>query len=492
MGWSVKKFLFLVIFFLAFSVVGFGLDVEVSPIRNDIFLNESAIFEFNVYNNQTETSDYRFRVQPSFPDWSIFSDPSHVHSSGFNLDPNENKSFNLEINPLRDLDPKRYLLRYSFRDRRTNEVIESDYLSIRVKSRNIEDLSYPLVVRSNLNVDDFNVKPTDGLNFNLLLENRNPRDIGDVTINVKSNRSLFEEEIKTNLGPRFSDSPREDYFKSIDFEFDFDKFQEPINDIAFIEVRDEYDNLIFEDDFYYNILSFENKSIDESEHMEFLKYNYNFTIENNGNVRQNFSVRKPVDWFSRIFVNSRGHTFIRENDQTLILWECSLEPGQSCSSKMSVSFWPIIYVIFVLGILFFLFLIFESPLDIEKRVINKEINEDGSIILKFNLYIKNNDKKEVKEVKVYDTLPVMVSYLDSDVFGALMPDEVIRKGKKGSLLKWDIGVMEPLEERILAYKVKLKMNVVGKVILPGGIVKYRGVFDKLFEISSNKVEVVLE
>ena len=492
MGWCVKKLLLLLVTFFVFSQVALGLEVNVNSIQNEIYLNESALFEFNVHNNDSIMSDYRFRIQPTFPDWSVFSSPSHIHSSGFNLDPNSEMNFSVQVNPLRELDSKRYLLRYSFRDRNTNEVIETDFISVRIRSREIDDLSYPLVLRTELDITDFNIEPKEGLDFRLILENRNPRNIGNLTISVKSNRSLFDYQDTIHISSRLSDSSRDDFIGVYEFNHIFDQFQEPTDDIVFIEVTDEFGNVVYEDDFIYNILAYENKTIKEDEYSQFLKYQYNFSIENNGNAAQNFTIRKPVDWFSRIFANSRGHEFVSEGRQTFMVWECNLESGQSCSSKMTVSFWPLVYLIFVLGILFFIFLLFESPLDIEKRVINKTIQDDGSIILKFNLYLKNTEKKEVKEVVVYDTLPVMVSYNSSEVFGALMPDEVIRKGKKGSLLKWNIGVMEPLEERILAYKVKLKMNVVGKVILPGGIVKYRGIFDKLYEISSNKVEVVLE
>ena len=67
--------------------------------------------------------------------------------------------------------------------------------------------------------------------------------------------------------------------------------------------------------------------------------------------------------------------------------------------------------------------------------------------------------KTLRDVKVLDILPYMVS--STNEFGTLKPTTIKREEKHSHGL--GVGDLQTKEERVLSYKVKSKMNLLGEV-----------------------------
>ena len=66
----------------------------------------------------------------------------------------------------------------------------------------------------------------------------------------------------------------------------------------------------------------------------------------------------------------------------------------------------------------------------------------------------------------------------------------VQKGKKSVRMVWEIGDLDPKEERVLSYKVKSKMNLLGEVRLPAAVVQFINKKGALQELKSLKLRVI--
>ena len=70
-------------------------------------------------------------------------------------------------------------------------------------------------------------------------------------------------------------------------------------------------------------------------------------------------------------------------------------------------------------------------------------------------------------------------------YGTIKPDKV-QDGIKGKRLVWRINELARGEERIISYRIQTKMGIVGKLVLPATVVRYkRG--NSAYEFRSNNI-----
>jgi len=86
--------------------------------------------------------------------------------------------------------------------------------------------------------------------------------------------------------------------------------------------------------------------------------------------------------------------------------------------------------------------------------------------------MKNRSRKPVHNMLVTDGLPRITEFVESHHLGSLRPSRVARTMKKGTLLYWELDVLEPYEERIITYRMKSRLKIVGDMTLPRARVKF--------------------
>jgi hypothetical protein len=55
--------------------------------------------------------------------------------------------------------------------------------------------------------------------------------------------------------------------------------------------------------------------------------------------------------------------------------------------------------------------------------------------------------------------------------GHIAPTNIVDRGNKGILIKWKLGDLEKGEERIVSYKAKSKLTILGSFSLPAAVVR---------------------
>jgi hypothetical protein len=191
------------------------------------------------------------------------------------------------------------------------------------------------------------------------------------------------------------------------------------------------------------------------------------TKKNNGNTISDQKIEAKINPISRLFTNTQPDPKV-ENGK--YIWNLKLEPGDEFSVEFTTNYKPLFYglLIIIITTIILNFLI-ERTVIIKKRMYKIRKTADGHSELKILILLKNGRSKEIHSVKILDVLPSIIE--PTEEFGTLKPEK-IQQGTKGKRLIWEIGSLAPHEERIISYKVKSKIRLIGETTLPQATVHY--------------------
>jgi hypothetical protein len=209
------------------------------------------------------------------------------------------------------------------------------------------------------------------------------------------------------------------------------------------------------------------------------------TKKNEGNVVSAQKIETEYPLWKRIFTTTEPRAVKKDGKYT---WEFVLQPGEEIKIKVLTNYRPALYgviiiVLFTVGMLWYI----ERSVVLKKRIFRVKEDEHGISEFKILLHLRNGSKKTLRDVKVLDILPYMVS--STNEFGTLKPT-TIQKGKQSIRMVWELGDLEPKEERVISYKVKSKMNLLGEVRLPAAVVQFIDKRGVLQELKSLKLRVI--
>lgn len=226
-------------------------------------------------------------------------------------------------------------------------------------------------------------------------------------------------------------------------------------------------------------------SLEKDTKKSFLSSTLFLNYKNVGNSQIDETVTYPkISFFKKLFTKVTPKTEVIKQDNNYVYsWNFILEPGETFNIEISTSYtWLFIIGILILLALGIFYYLKTRHVTIKKKAF-KITESDATTKLKVLLHIINKTTSETHQIRVIDLLPNMVK-LDEE-FGSLRPQH-IQKGSAGVRLIWEIPLLEPGEERVISYKVKSKMHVIGKIALPSASVQYHGKNKKIINIKSNR------
>ena len=338
-------------------------------------------------------------------------------------------------------------------------------IKLTLKSRLNDDLS------KDIELNGFIVSPRESIEvIPKVSEKIIPGRTVPFSVELKNKGNFLIEDAELLITSRiFSDSRKVSFFpkenKTEDFVFDLEaetpSGEYPLN-FRIYKGADIKGSAVIE------VYVEENPDIQEKKDVveSFLKAETVITTKNYGNSSVNRKVTHSMpifkSWFTK--VEPKG-----EMEDNLMVWKFSLKPGEENKIKIVTNYRPFTFFfilsIIVIGILIY---IFRRGVHISKKIF-KVKDMRGTSELKILLHVKNRDSYEKLHVRVVDLLPNLVNMTND--FGTLKPSK-IHKESGGTKLVWEIERLEPSEERILSYKVRTGMNVVGFITLPNASITY--------------------
>lgn len=219
---------------------------------------------------------------------------------------------------------------------------------------------------------------------------------------------------------------------------------------------------------------------------DFLKTTRLVTVTNSGNTVLQEPYAYPLPWYERIFTRTRPKARV---EQGALVWDIALNTGHSATFQVTTNYRPLAVVIVLAAIITVLYYLFRSPLVINKSATVLSTREGGISELKILLELRNRSGKPIHQTAVVDLVPRIAEVLKEHEVGTLAPSKVVRHERKGTIVKYEVGDIMPYEERVISYKIKSSLSILGGVSLPVAVAKFVTHAGKERTTSSNTPKV---
>jgi len=455
-------------------------DVIIEPIKDTIQIDEEERFvKFAI--TILKSGEYVLDLSSFGFDWFVTTEPQDLTFSRFVVE--DELQFTLTATLVKQLEPKIYAYVLSIRNVKTDERVDVP-LRVLILPSTTENKTYPLVLRIDTGINKYDVLPGEEIKLDVLIENKNPRNVGDVILKIIS--PMYNLTKKYVVKPRIKEAKISDYKKyevfTIKIPNQFLPQKVPIDVVV------EYENQTYSKHFDINVNEYMNSySAILPSYVKWLGFPVvkilNISLVNKGNVERAFYHEVKLGFFDK-FIS----TDLNVTNRTIIVNE-SVMPYSKKSHYIVIDYRPIfislvILLITILGIII-LYYLTRAPIVFHKSL-EKYYFKSGYLYLVLNLSIKNRSRKPLKDVVVKEYMPAASEPVIDDLY--LSPKTA--KTKKGILLKWELKDLEPKDERLLVYKVRFKLRIFGGVkFSPSELYYVKG--NKTYKLISNELFVRL-
>ena len=468
-----KALLFLAVFLLLISVASAANDLFVAKIEpKELTIREDQTGEYRLTLSHTSDTVKTFEVYSPNIMWDIRAEkPLRVESAELFIT-------KLYVNPL-NVNPGIYSVPLHVKMVGTN-FIDEKTVNMEITSLYPPDMEYLPAIRGTVTIES-KVDPREEIVIRVQLENQNRRELPKVDVKLRSN--VINKDYTASLGAFEK--------KELKFVAKIDDLTPAQNDILRVTLLASEKEKAYQFDLMpapFEIISYSGLDEQIESIKSFLKTTYKINLTNNGNTKIVQDFKKPTSFFKNIFATSEPKA---EKTSTDLIWKIDLESGKSKEIIYTFNFQPLFILIIVIILLTCAYYIFRSPIIMRKTAAIVATKEGGISELKIILEIKNRSKKHIKHLKVIDMVPRIAELMKEYDSGTLKPDQAIPHEHRGTLLKWTIEHIEPNEERVLTYKIKSKLSIIGGITLPAAVSKFATITGRERTSNSNAPKIGL-
>lgn len=187
------------------------------------------------------------------------------------------------------------------------------------------------------------------------------------------------------------------------------------------------------------------------------------SAQNTGNTAANATLNHTIDsYLSPLTSFSREVEKVETIDgQKVYSWTETIQPGEEISIQRNTAYWPpLVLAVFLVAVFAGIERLYKG-IKAEKTV---KLVEDG---IKVRIQILNRSRTDFRRVQIEDFVPDIAS-VDRD-FEMAAPK--LSKTGEGTRLTWDVGTLNPGEQRVMEYVIEPSVKVDGGVILPPAEIK---------------------
>lgn len=459
------------------AIVNASFNVSVISNENNILPWEEANFRLAVTNTLDSNQTIKYNYVDSV-EWSLIFKPIYKYRT---LKPHETIYTDVKIMPSNTrLFPKRYDFTITLESEKTN--IKKDALfDVFLRDPN-QIINYVPIVNIDADVPR-KLDPRKEGTIKIKLNNLNRLNITDFTIELDSLiDSKNNQLITTNLKPLET--------KEIKLNIKYDNKTNPQTDIITIKTSIPSKNKTYTDIKRELDIDSYSKIYTEIEPKKtFLKTKTTITLYNDGNIENTYIYENPTTIFKQIFTKSEPKYEVKKNihDHTIIYFETNLNPFETKEIEIIVNYRPF-FIIFILLIIAVLIYYFErTPILIKKETRLIETNEGEKTRYKILLHVKNRTNKQIENLTVIDVVPKMLELEKNFAIGTMHPTKIIKNEHKGTVVKWQLPILEPHEERIISYQQFSKLSIIGTLKLPSALVKFKNKRGNISRSYSNNI-----
>ncbi len=431
-------------------------EITITPIKNQLTSSEEALFALKITNKADVKQKYSIYSFQNGQGWNV--NPSPLKDRIIEIDPRRSYTTTMKVQPLEAFLPGIY---------RVQVTVESD-----LGERHAEELKmylgpdkpmdYLPAIKASVDMDE-KIDPREPVSIKLALENRNPLNLKGLQIKIQSDIPEFEKEVEVDLPPLEK--------KTVEFMVVPSPYQQPKDYVLFFVFQREGQTVkILEQRMEIISLEIPFKTEVQTE-SKFLKQFHTVKITNEGNVLNTQKVSLPVT-FWEVLLSAHKGSIVKEGTQRYLRWELSVSPNESKSIEYVTNYRWLLYLAGLLLLFGLFYLYVRSPVKVIKKAATLKREEEALSGIKITLEIRNKSSQPLSEVKVIDLVPGIADVESSLEVGTLQPEE-IQHTKRGTKVIWSLTELEGKEHRLITYRVKAKLNILGAFSLPRAVVEYK-------------------
>ncbi|PIN73969.1 hypothetical protein COV20_02545 [Candidatus Woesearchaeota archaeon CG10_big_fil_rev_8_21_14_0_10_45_16] len=446
----------LAVLILAVSVAADS-TVTLKPIDDQIKPSETATYSLSITNTESLKQRYTTYSLQSGQGWIVDTKP--LKDKIIELAGGQSYTTTLQVRPLENMAPGIYYLDLSVE----SDLGEKHRENIKVYLSPEQPFDYLPSITAKVDMDE-RIVPGQPLSIKLFLDNKNPLDLKNLVIKLQSDISEFSKEVMVDLPPLQQ--------KTVEFTVMPDQFQQPKDYFLFFvfERNDQVVKIVEKRVEVQEIITPFEKS--EETQSDFLRTFVALNIHNGGNVKNTQTVVIPVSLWQSLFSHGDDLLKMKIDSQRYLSWEESLSPDESVVVYYTTSYRSLLYLLIALVIFLSFYFYVQSPITVSKSAVTTKSDEDGALSeIKITIEVRNKTKKPIKNVDITDMVPAIANVKKSLELGTLKPQEV-KHSLQGTKVKWSLAEIDGHEHRLITYKVRAKLNIVGMFSLPRAVVEF--------------------
>lgn len=437
--------------------------VTVTDLDNSIESGETATFKITITNEAEEIQTYSFIALPSI-EWGVTPAVSSI-----TIDSGKTGSAEVDVTPMAAKQPGIYLVAIKIQSSRG----ESYEPKLKVYVGPNSPREYTPSIVTSIDVNE-NIDPRETQSVKVFLQNQNPLEYQNLLVSLQSDLEEFAKEQAVDLKAYES--------KTVEFTVSPNPHEQPKDYslnvvIQRSDIPEEGEGRVLK--FFtkkITIIPLTTDFVQKTEtQTSFLKTTSVITFTNDGNVENTQTAKVKMSALKDFFTSSNQDTGVLKDEQgnRYLAWNLELGVNESASLVLTTSYRiPAVLLILLIIILIFYFF-YKNPIQVTKAASNVILHEGSVSGLKITLVIKNLSNHMLKDIEVFDTAPSIASVEKDVEIGTLQPAEILRDRKGSILLKWKISELEAKEERLISYKIKSKLDIVGTIHLSRAKVKFK-------------------
>jgi len=430
-------------------------DVSSVPIKNEISPAEYATYSVTLTNKENKIQTYNLYSLQSGQGWNV--DPYPLKDKVIELGPGQARTVVVRAKALWDFPPGIYFVSLTVQ----SDSGESYTQELKIYLKAKDPLDYLPTIRVTTDMND-KINPKEPQTIKLFLENRNPLNLTDLKIRIESDIPEFQKEVNVELGPQSK--------KTVEFSIIPNPLTQPKKYTLFFvfESRGEAVKVVEQKIEILSLLPpFEVIPHEES---VYLKKTRDLEVRNTGNVRNTQVVKDPVSLWMLPIIRSEGKSEVIDG-QRYLTWEVALSPGESVNIPVVINYRILVYVLIALVLFGVFYWYVQSPVSLHKSAITARGDEGTLSEIKITIELRNHSNKPIRSVMVADTVPSIANIDKSLELGTLKPQET-KQTKNGTKVVWSLAELDAHEQRLITYKIKAKLNILGTFSLPRAEVEF--------------------
>ena len=230
--------------------------------------------------------------------------------------------------------------------------------------------------------------------------------------------------------------------------------------------------LVFSDDVVVSnninapVTSYHKCVVEETSKVSIFGKHYEAKVKNVGTEEATCLVSSDLSGVEKLLLGKVTEGYTTEGGK--IKWELNMSPFSEATVQYDVNYVPLLIIPFIIVGAIYAAWYFTRKVSISKELVDYK-RHPGFMDLKIQVRIRNLTGNVLKHVKIYDPLPAFIKEVRD--YGTI-PGEVKKKGKE-KVVTWEIDSLNPKEERVLSYKVRTSIEVLGSVNFKPAKVEYR-------------------